>query len=147
VVSGESYFIEVIHNSSRVTLQVNARQIPANPTAQPGANRGEVYYGAAQAWQYNAQAGEVLTLEVNADQPANEADQRIRLEQNLLDTLLIVRDPSGDIIAEADDIEEAARTDSIIERLSLPVTGVYTIEVRSYDDLYAGTYTLNITTE
>jgi len=127
-------------------------ELTPTPTATPvraraatrGDNRGELPVGGAQVWTYSGQAGEVLTIKVNADRPANTASDRERRERELLDTLLIVYAPDGTVMAEADDIERGIVTDSSTEVLVLPTDGVYRIEVRSRANLTGGPYTLTI---
>lgn len=113
-------------------------------TAEPGANLGEIFIGGGEAWEYFGVEGEVLTIEVRADNPANEASSEERIEQGLLDTYVNVYAPDGRLIASGDDIDPGILTDTQISELVLDEDGVYTIEVRSWSDLNGGTYTLYI---
>jgi hypothetical protein len=51
--------------------------------------------------------------------------------------------PTGEILYAADDIESGIITDSYVE-ITLPTTGMYQIEVRSWNDESGGAYTLEI---
>lgn len=106
-------------------------------------NRGELAVGAADVWTYEGKAGEHLVLWVMADRPANFASHEERLQLNLMDTLLVVRGPDGSIVALNDD-HQRGLTDSALYDVELPADGVYHIEVRTYDNLYAGTYSLMV---
>lgn len=112
-----------------------------------GENRGRIAIGGGQRWEIDGRQGDILTIEVRADRPANDGTSRT-FDPNGLDTLVIVRDPDGNIIAENDDAvpnEVSLHTDSRIDNLILPVTGIYQIEVRSWNDQTGGAYTLIVT--
>ncbi len=114
-------------------------------TAQPGENRGEIPLGGGQVWAYAGQAGERLSIRVSADQPASGVwGLAAQLERGALDTRLIVYAPDGEILAEADDIQNGLDTDALIEDLTLTAAGQYRIEVRSYAEQTGGAYTLVI---
>ncbi len=59
-----------------------------------GDDRGEISASGGQVWSYNGQAGEMLTLLVTADHPANNAPDRT----GLLDTVVTVRSPDGQVL-------------------------------------------------
>lgn len=114
-----------------------------------GSNRGEIAIGGGEIWNYEGTEGERLNISVIADRPAGrEGTTEERLEQNLLDTYLIIRDSTGEIIAENDDDEGVPEDDINITNsfvsLTLPRGGLYQIEVRSYADESGGEYTLFI---
>jgi WD40 repeat protein len=117
----------------------------AGQIARFGENRGDIVMGGAQSWQYEAQAGEILVVSVMADRPANDADPATRREQNLLDTRVLLYDPTGQLIAENDDIRPGIETNSQIMEVLLRESGWYTIVVRSWKDNSGGAYTLFVT--
>jgi len=61
-----------------------------------------------------------------------------------LDTYLIIRDNNGDILYEDDDIHTGVDTDSLVSFMA-GYTGVYYIDVGSWEDSSAGDYRLNVT--
>ncbi|MBZ0280692.1 MAG: TIR domain-containing protein, partial [Anaerolineae bacterium] len=113
-------------------------------TAQIGDNDGEIQTGEAQIWTYQGTIGEIVTIRVNADKPANRSTSAQRLEQGLLDTYFILRAPDGSTLIEVDDIDPAIVTDSLLENFTLPENGIYEIEVRGWDNSTGGEYTLII---
>jgi hypothetical protein len=114
-------------------------------TAQVGENRGEIVLGDFQIWLYEGQVGEVLTIRVLADNPADNVPYFNRLEHGVMDTVLYIISPDGTIIAMNDDAETIEMTtNSLIEGLVLPVDGTYRIEVHSVGGLNEGAYTLII---
>lgn len=125
------------------------------PTATPalmpnpavnGENRGELPLGGGQRWTYEGRAGESLNISVITDRPANDTSPETRKAENLLDPLVIIT-LNNEVLAEDDDIENGRQTDVQIEDLTLPVDGVYVIEVRSYDNETGGWYTLILESE
>lgn len=131
------------------TLTPTATAVPATFRAVVGTNRGEIAIGGGQVWNYEGVEGERLSIRINAERPAGRGTtQAERLEQNLLDTYLIIRAPDGSVIAENDDNEEVPEDDVAITNsfitITLPRSGLYQIEVRSYDDDTGGAYTLQI---
>jgi Ca2+-binding RTX toxin-like protein len=79
---------------------------------------------ASDFYALTATAGTLMNFEV-----MSQAQTRIT---HPIDSILRVRDPNGNVIAENDDGIEP--TDSIIIDLTLPVTGTYTVEVDTYSD-------------
>ncbi|HYH85106.1 MAG TPA: zinc-dependent metalloprotease family protein [Pyrinomonadaceae bacterium] len=79
------------------------------------------------------------------------AGQRIRISMSAtgnLDTFLYLFGPDGTIVAENDDIILAQDTNSRIPLngfLTLPATGIYTIEATSFSNDETGGYTLSLT--
>lgn len=134
-------------NTERIRFFLPTQTAIPSPTIEPmgrihsGHHRGEVPIGNGQIWEYLGEAGEVLSLQVNADIPASTNAEATRIP-NGLDTLIIVRDSNGNVIAENDDIESGIITNSFIDNLTLPNDGIYEIEVRSWDDRSGGAYTL-----
>jgi WD40 repeat protein len=122
------------------TRTPRATAVVAGNPAQVGEQRGEIEVGGGEVWTYNGSYGETLNILVEADEPANDAEDRT----GLYDTYLIVRSPLGYIIYTADDIQDGIITNSQIIGLTLPTTGVYEIEIRSWDDQSGGEYTLTI---
>ena len=108
-----------------------------------GVNRGAVPPGGGQVWEYPGNAGEQLSMRVSADQPANMIYGIERQRENgLLDPTLSLYAPDGGQLAETDDIANGFATDIYLELITLPQSGVYRIEVRSYQDQTAGGYRL-----
>jgi WD40 repeat protein len=122
------------------TSTLPATAVTTARPAQVGEQRGEIEVGGGEVWTYNGGYGEVLNILVAAENPANDAEQR----EGLFDTYLIVRSSLGTVLYIADDIESGVVTDSQIYYLTLPTTGVYEIEVRSWNDESGGEYTLTI---
>lgn len=130
---------------------LNRLELPESPTVDVAprvagaheSNVGDVQVGAADVWLYEAEAGEVVDIMVLADRPADRADRDQRVQFNLFDTLLAVRAPDGSLLAANDDMG-GGFTNSALMKLTLPETGTYTIEVRSWANRTGGTYTLVI---
>jgi hypothetical protein len=80
---------------------------------------------------------------VVADKPVNNnwGIERQR-EFGLLDPTLVFYAPDGSILAESDDLENGLATDAYIDSITLPQTGIYRIEVRSYQTQTGGGYRL-----
>lgn len=126
--------------------------------ALPGENRGDVAVGEYQVWQYDGHAGEILTLRVHADTPANSTgsnDTQEAVEPGALDTVVIVTAPDGRDLniynsgggmvfapSTSDDIEAGVITDSLVDQLVLPMDGVYQIIVSGSAYRSGGKYTL-----
>ena len=108
-----------------------------------GVNRGAVPLGGGQVWEYTGNAGDQLSMRVSADQPVNITWGIERQRENgLLDPTLSLYAPDGSLVAEIDDVANGIATDIYLESLTLPQSGVYRIEVRSYQDQTAGGYRL-----
>jgi hypothetical protein len=97
-----------------------------------GENRGGFDEGGANIWKYKGTAGENLTLMVAAENPANNTDNETRQKNRLLDTVLVVYDPTNQVIAYNDDIVDAVLTDSFLRAVQLKVDGTYTIKVANW---------------
>lgn len=90
-----------------------------------GTLAGDTYF---QTYKFNGLTNDIVTLSMN----------RIT---GSLDTLLLVFDPNGQIIADNDDIVAGIVTDSAINNpaLRLPVDGTYTVMVTRYGKNFGGT--------
>ncbi len=97
-----------------------------------GENRGGFDEGGANIWKYKGTAGEVLTLMAVAENPANNSDQATREKDRLLDTVLVVYDPTNQVIAYNDDIVDAVLTNSFLRYVELKTDGTYTIKVANW---------------
>lgn len=112
--------------------------------AVKGENPGTLPDGEGHVWEYRANAGEIVRIEVNAAKPANTASRDTRNRLGLLDTYVIVREPQGTIIAQHDDIEPSEITNSLLETVVFEETGDYSIEVSGYNYDTSGDYLLII---
>ncbi len=97
-----------------------------------GENKGGFDEGGANVWKYNGTAGEVLTLMAVAENPANNTDSETRQKDRLLDTVLVVYDPTNQVIAYNDDIVDAVLTNSFLRYVELKTDGTYTIKVANW---------------
>ncbi len=79
-----------------------------------------------ETYKFEGLSGQIITVTMNAINGS-------------LDTLLIVMDSSGNIIAANDDVIEAVDTNSAINSLRLPTDDVYTIIATRYGKSVAGT--------
>ncbi len=116
----------------------------AAQAAVVGENIGRIAPGGGQVWLYAGQADELLTVRVLADAPANAASDAERTAQNLFDTRLLLYAPDGTLLDMDDDIRIGELTDSELVGVQLSETGVYRIEVRSFNDASGGGYRLVI---
>ena len=127
--------------------------------ARPGEQRGEVVPGEVQVWTYEGRAGEVLTIRVHADHPANWGNYGEDMPTGVLDTQVILTAPEGIdlnfgswmparfVPSEGNDIQPLgpdANTNSLIEGFVLPEDGIYQIEVSGHRYETGGAYTLII---
>jgi hypothetical protein len=152
VTLGDSLLYRPLNNEERAEFFLPTLAPTPTPTVPPvtartatvGAQRGEIPVGGWEAWHYEGQAGEVLTIRLEADSPADNTDQQTRKTQGLLDTLLVLSTLDGEVLAEVDDIETSTVTNSAIENFTLPSDATYLIQTRSYNDATAGAYTLII---
>ncbi len=97
-----------------------------------GENKGGFDEGGANIWKYDGKAGEVLTLMAVAENPANNTDNATREKDRLLDTVLVVYDPTNQVIAYNDDIVDAVLTNSFLRYVELKTDGTYTIKVANW---------------
>lgn len=112
-------------------------------SARSGNQRGSIGFNDSAFWTYSGVAGEVITIRVEADQPSNNIGDRT----GTLDTMLRVYAPDGSLLAEEDDIVNGNITDSELVDLVLPYTGVYYIQVGSYNGETRGSFTLILETQ
>jgi WD40 repeat protein len=110
-----------------------------------GDNHGSIEAGEGQAWEYAGEAGERLSILVAADRPVNHNwSVESQLKNELLDPVLAVYSPDGSLLAAADDLENGIATDAYLADISLPLTGIFRVEVRSYRDRTGGGYRLSL---
>jgi hypothetical protein len=110
--------------------------------AHVGENRGEASIRVWEYWSYEGQAGEVLTLRVNADIPW-ESNQIVNTDG--FDPWLLVWSPDSRQLDENFDRSyDPLHTDALIENMSLPVDGIYLINITDYVHDSGGAYTLII---
>jgi hypothetical protein len=117
---------------------------PALQPAVVGENTGLVT-NVAETWVYLGQAGETLTLRVEAENPIN-GPKNDAYPVGVLDPIIVVTGPDGAVLAVADDIQPNVNTDAVIENLILPSTGDYQIEISSFAGQSSGSYRLIIET-
>jgi hypothetical protein len=104
----------------------------AKGAAKVGENLGGFDEGGANIWTYDGKAGEVLTLMVVAENPANNTNQETRIKNRLLDTVAVVYAPDNQVIAYNDDIVDAVLTNSFIRYVELKTDGTYKIKVTNW---------------
>jgi hypothetical protein len=114
--------------------------------AVPGEQQGEIRVGDHQVWLYTGQAGESLTVRVNAVPEAGELDSRVVITAPDGRDLNVFNRGGGSFYdpAQSDDIEPGVITDSLVENLVLPVDGIYQIIVSGSGYRSGGAYTLMI---
>ncbi len=137
-----SRFAQVAVGVGLLAVMVSGGVVNAQPTgdtkpvpkgeAVVGINRGGFDDGGSNLWTYEGQKGEILSLSVVAEKPANKADQETRDKDNLLDPEVFVYDPDGEVIATNDDIVEGILTDSFLRSVELTAAGTYSIEVTNW---------------
>jgi WD40 repeat protein len=89
----------------------------------------EMIPGSRDLYTYEGHTDEIVSIQVNADQPANEVtDETAQIQQELLDTQLTLFRPDGSILASNDDLADG-QTDSEITGVQLPTNGQYIIQV------------------
>lgn len=123
-----------------VTLPIpTPNPTPDKPISLTGENRGELATGQAESWVYNGRAGQTLSIRASADVRAYDLEDYFAG----LDTLLVVFDVEGRVIAQNDDAADGSGDAEII--LTLERNGLYRIEVRSAGLATSGTYRLDVT--
>ncbi|HLF36449.1 MAG TPA: WD40 repeat domain-containing protein [Anaerolineales bacterium] len=108
-----------------------------------GVNPGSFPTGGGEVWEYGGESGERLSVRVAAEEPADMIGDPERQRQNgLLDPTLAIYSPDGSLLAQADDLENGLATDAYLESITLPQSGIYHIEVRSFRGQTGGDYRL-----
>jgi len=115
--------------------------------AEIGINYGNVVIGYTDTWTFTALAGDVITVAVIADKPTNEASSLDRVRLGLLDTYVRVFAPLNMLLDENDDMQPEILTNSLINKVKLPISGDYLIEVGGSQNLSGGKYQLLINTQ
>jgi WD40 repeat protein len=87
--------------------------------------------GQGELWSFEGEEGEEVTIGLTADSIS-------------LDPYLILFGPSGEVIAENDDIDPGVMRDSLLEGIILPASGSYIIVARGFDETSAGAYTIRL---
>lgn len=112
------------------TLDVPAQELlsrDATPVIRDVAQTGTITNAEPyETYTYEGLSGEIISLEMTAITGS-------------LDTLLLVLDSSGNVIAGNDDREAVVNTNSAITSLRLPTEGVYTVVATRYGKLVGGT--------
>jgi len=137
---------EISTETSDALVESIASSIPRPiHIAELGENIGELILGDFDIWHYEGVAGEILTIHVLADNPADNTPLYQHFEMGVLDMYLIVISPSRSRLAQNDNADTTEfTTNSHIEDLILPVDGTYRIEVHSSGGRTEGGYTLLI---
>jgi hypothetical protein len=113
--------------------------VPYKPVSLSNENRGELTTGQVQSWVYNGRAGQTLSIRASAEIRAYDLEDYFAG----LDTLLVVFDSEGRVIAQNDDAADGSGDAEII--LTLDRNGLYRIEVRSAGLSTGGAYSLDVT--
>jgi len=111
--------------------------IPDQPLTLGTEHRGTLTPGTTQIWVYLGQAGQVMTLRASADVRAYEVEDYFAG----LDTLLVIFAPDGHVVAQNDDADDGSGDAELT--FTLPMAGVYRVEVRSAGLATGGAYTLS----
>ena len=119
--AGTGFYTVAVQQAATATA--TATPLEMN-TATPG-RLGEDEQAVGR-WSFEAEAGQVV---------------RVTAESAAFDTVLEVRSPAGEVLAENDDCSFDT-TDSCLETILLPVTGRYELRVTAY---FAGTGTYEVT--
>jgi WD40 repeat protein len=91
----------------------------------------ELIAGTRDLYTYVGRAGEIVAIQVKADQPANEISEgNAQVQRGLLDTEVILFLPDGSILDSNDDLADG-QTDSEITGVQLPEDGQYTIQIHN----------------
>jgi len=111
-----------------------------------GENRGQIQPGDFDVWSYHGKASEMISIYVNADQPANLNGLDLAYERGLLDVALLVIAPDGGLLTAnvIDGASETFTTNAALRDLTLPVDGLYRFQVTTAGLNTGGPYTLII---
>ena len=130
--------------------------VPAMRLAIVGEQRGDVPVGGKELWSFEAQTGDMITINVQADNPMLTTDNgtnSFHLEEEQFDSYVTVRDPNGQIIIQNlenggferfDTADSGIGGNTTLEAVVLSTTGIYEIEVRGFNYISGGAYTLTI---
>jgi hypothetical protein len=119
---GEYTDTRVLPESPQTYLQAPATALQTDVVAN-GLITSDQYY---QTYTFEGTANDVVTVSMTA-------------QDGNLDTLLLVMDETGTIVADNDDIEVAVNTNSEIGNFRLPTTGTYTVLATRYGKDVGGT--------
>jgi uncharacterized protein YfaP (DUF2135 family) len=119
---GEYTDTRVLPEAPETYLQAAATALQAD-VVTTGLITSDQYY---QTYTFEAAANDVVSISMTA-------------QDGNLDTLLLVLDETGRIVADNDDIESAVNTNSAIENLRLPAAGTYTVLATRYGKDVGGT--------
>ena len=112
-------------------------------TIPPGTYRAELPLAQAHLWFYEGQAGETVTVLMNAENPSDGIDNAYEVrERGLLNARLVIRNSKGAVLAQSNEFNRE-NTDAEV-RLMLPDADTYTIEAGSLRRESAGLYELVI---
>ncbi len=123
--AAESRFINYTFLVNRLDV---TRQVAAELAYGQGMSGELVYPSQKDLWTFQGRAGDRVTI--------------IMRGGSGLDSFLRLLDETGDVIASNDDMSGRGTLDSRIDRLRLPVDGMYTIVAGSYNDRSFGQYRL-----
>ncbi len=134
---------EIAAATQQAVLTVTPSLTPLPTLAKGTALQGTLLPGATDILYYEGHAGEIVTISVKADKPANDVtDETTQIEQGLLDTDLILYAPDGTRLIENDDVA-VGQTDSTIEAYTLPTDGLYVIRIfNAFTQKVGGGYTV-----
>ena len=156
-----------IVQETTASIQTVSNANESSPTAAPldlsppiypeyeavvGENRGSLVRDQFDIWLYEGQAGEMLNLHMQADNPSHDSIGSIFdwYDAGLLDPLLIITAPNGSLLGRGNDSSNedgATLSDARINAVVLPEDGVYQIQARSFLDAFEGDYSLFIESE
>ncbi len=88
---------------------------------------GNLAAGGTETWTFNAVGGEVMSLVLESTSG--------------LDPLLVLLSETGAVLVSEDDYDYPNSRDAIVQSVTLPFTGAYTVQVRGYGTT-AGSYRL-----
>jgi WD40 repeat protein len=117
---------------------------PQNFPLAEGNNRGEIYLDSEQTWEFEGQAGEIVSFIARADySPGGYTSQIPLTRQRRLDTFMSLYAPDGHLLEVNDDNRASAfYTNSALVNFVLPTTGTYRLVIGSFGGLTQGGYTL-----
>jgi WD40 repeat protein len=112
-------------------------------TVESGTHRAGLALAQTHLWFYDGQAGETISVSMNAENPSDGVDNSYEVrERGLLNARLIIRNSKGVVLAQSNELDRD-NTDAEV-RLTLPDDDTYTIEAGSLRRASAGAYNLVI---